>query len=125
MAMAWWPQRVRRWFPVGGYASLCGACYLQAAVILYILSFQVFHYPSIVINSLLNFTPIGVFEVKFFYHIYFHKYLFCIFQPVNANVLQLPEGGDFGALHCQSSTNFDRSTKLDLNTEPPLAGRCC
>jgi hypothetical protein len=30
-----------------------------------------------------------------------------------ANVLQLPEGGDFGALHCQPSTNFDRITKLD------------
>jgi len=26
------------------------------------------------------------------------------------NVLQLPEGGDFEALHCQPSTNFDRST---------------
>jgi hypothetical protein len=41
------------------------------------------------------------------------------------NVLQLPEGGDFKALHCQPSTNFDRSTKLDLTTEPPLLGRCC
>ncbi len=41
------------------------------------------------------------------------------------NVLQLPEGGDFGALQCQPSTNFDRSTKLDLTTEPPLLGRCC
>jgi len=41
------------------------------------------------------------------------------------NVLQLPEGGDFGALHCQPSTNFDSSTKLDLTTEPPLLGRCC
>lgn len=41
------------------------------------------------------------------------------------NVLQLPEGGDFGALHCQPSRNFDRSTKLDLTTEPPLLGRCC
>jgi len=38
---------------------------------------------------------------------------------------QLPEGGDFEALHCQPSTNFDRSTKLDLTTEPPLLGRCC
>lgn len=36
------------------------------------------------------------------------------------NVLQLPEGGDFEALHCQPSTNFDRCTKLDLTTEPPL-----
>jgi hypothetical protein len=41
------------------------------------------------------------------------------------NVLQLPEGGDFEALHCQPSTNFDRSTKLDLTTSPPLLGRCC
>src|SRR5690606_8415023 len=44
---------------------------------------------------------------------------------VSANGLQLPEGGDFGALHCQPSTNFDRSIKLDLTTEPPLLGRCC
>ncbi len=29
------------------------------------------------------------------------------------NGLQLPEGGDFEALHCQPSTNFDGSTKLD------------
>src|SRR5690606_6464397 len=38
---------------------------------------------------------------------------------------QLPEGGDFEALHCQPSRNFDRSTKLGLTTEPPLLGRCC
>ncbi len=44
---------------------------------------------------------------------------------ITHNVLQLPEGGDFEALHCQPSTNFDRSTKLDLTTEPPLFGRCC
>jgi hypothetical protein len=36
--------------------------------------------------------------------------------------MQLPEGGDFAALYCQPSTNFDRSTKLDLTTEPPLLG---
>ena len=41
------------------------------------------------------------------------------------NGLQLPEGGDFEAHHFQPSTNFDRSTKLDLTTEPPLLGRCC
>ena len=41
------------------------------------------------------------------------------------NGLQLPEGGDFEAIHFQPSTNFDRSTKLDLTTEPPLLGRCC
>src|SRR5690554_7885992 len=44
---------------------------------------------------------------------------------MHANVLQLPEGGDFEALHSQPSTNFDRSTKLDLTTDPPLLGRCC
>jgi len=47
------------------------------------------------------------------------------FATLAPNVLQLPEGGDFEALHCQPSTNFDRSTKLDLTTEPPLLGRCC
>ncbi len=41
------------------------------------------------------------------------------------SVLQLQEVGDFGAIHCQPSRNFDRSTKLDLTTEPPLLGRCC
>jgi len=44
---------------------------------------------------------------------------------IAANGLQLPEGGDFEALHCQPSTNFDKCTKLDLTTEPPLLGRCC
>jgi len=44
---------------------------------------------------------------------------------VAGNGLQLPEGGDFGAIHCQPSRNFDKSTKLDLTTEPPLLGRCC
>ncbi|MGI6320363.1 MAG: hypothetical protein ACOXZK_05280 [Bacteroidales bacterium] len=48
-----------------------------------------------------------------------------VFVIITANVLQLPEGGDFEALHCQPSTNVDRSTKLDLTTEPPLLGRCC
>jgi hypothetical protein len=42
-----------------------------------------------------------------------------------ANVLQLQEVGDFEALHCQPSTNFDSSTKLHLTTEPPILGRCC
>jgi hypothetical protein len=42
-----------------------------------------------------------------------------------SDVLQLPEGGDFEALHCQPSRNFDRSTKLDLTPVPPLLGRCC
>jgi len=46
-------------------------------------------------------------------------------QAISHNGLQLPEGGDFEAFHCQPSSNFDRSTKLDLTTEPPLLGRCC
>jgi hypothetical protein len=29
---------------------------------------------------------------------------------IATNVLQLPEGGDFSALHCQPSRNFDKST---------------
>lgn len=41
---------------------------------------------------------------------------------IRNNVLQLPEGGDFGAIHCQPSTNLERSTKLDLTTEQPLLG---
>jgi hypothetical protein len=42
------------------------------------------------------------------------------FGSLAANVLQLPEGGDFEVPHVrdQPSTNFDRSTKLDLTTEP-------
>jgi len=47
------------------------------------------------------------------------------FVTLAHNGLQLPEGGDFGAIHCQPSTNFDWSTKLDLTPEPPLLGRCC
>jgi len=48
-----------------------------------------------------------------------------------ADVLQLPDGGHFGAIHFQYSTNFDTfptvsfrqgRTKLDLTTEPPLMG---
>ena len=48
----------------------------------------------------------------------------CLFS-IGGNVLQLPEGGDLEALHCQPSRNFDRYTKLYLTTEPPLLGRCC
>ncbi|MCH8536052.1 MAG: hypothetical protein LAT51_13360, partial [Flavobacteriaceae bacterium] len=51
------------------------------------------------------------------------QFEFCFFYMLYG--LQLPEGGDFEALHCQPSTNFDRSKKLDLTTEPPLLGRCC
>src|SRR5690606_22483103 len=56
--------------------------------------------------------------------IFFLNFEECLCK-ISANVLQLPEGGDFEALHCQPSRNFDRSTKLDLTTEPPLLGRCC
>ncbi len=49
----------------------------------------------------------------------------CLLVKKIKNVWQLPEGADFEVLHCQPSRNFDRSTKLDLTTEPPLLGRCC
>jgi hypothetical protein len=39
--------------------------------------------------------------------------LFYVFK-IAANVPQLPEDGDFKAIHFQPSTNFNRSTKLDL-----------
>lgn len=42
-----------------------------------------------------------------------------------ANVLPLAAVGDFGALHCQPSTNFDRSTALDLTTSAPIAANGC
>jgi hypothetical protein len=34
--------------------------------------------------------------------------------------LRLCEEADFEALNCQPSSNFDRSTKVDLTTEPQL-----
>ena len=59
-------------------------------------------------------------------------YLFCLtfsfklfLSNLSPDVLQLPEGGDFLALHCQPSTKFDRSTMPFKSTEPPLLGRCC
>lgn len=48
---------------------------------------------------------------------------FC--RGIAANGLQLPEGGDFEAQHCQPSRNYDGSKELDLTTESPLLGRCC
>jgi len=39
--------------------------------------------------------------------------------------LQLPEGGDFEALHCLPPLNLRRSTKLHLTTKPPISCRCC
>jgi len=41
------------------------------------------------------------------------------------NVLPLAAVGDFGALHCQPSTNVDRSTALDLTTSAPIAANGC
>ena len=44
---------------------------------------------------------------------------------MTGNVLPLAAVGDFGALHCQPSTNVDRSTKLDLTTSTPIAANGC
>jgi len=41
------------------------------------------------------------------------------------NVLALAAVGDFGALHCQPSTNVDRSIELDLTTSAPIAANGC
>ena len=46
-------------------------------------------------------------------------------DDLTCNILQLPEGGDLVALHCQTSPNVDRSIKLELITEQPLSDRCC
>jgi len=42
-----------------------------------------------------------------------------------ANGLPLAAVGDFGALHCQPSTNVDRSTALDLTTSAPIVANGC
>lgn len=47
------------------------------------------------------------------------------FGSISANVLPLAAVGDFGALHCQPSTNVDRSTALDLTTSAPIAANGC
>jgi len=44
---------------------------------------------------------------------------------LTANVLALAAVADFGALHCQPSTNVDRSTALDLTTSAPIAANGC
>jgi len=41
------------------------------------------------------------------------------------NGLALGAVADFGALHCQPSTNVDRSTALDLTTSAPIAANGC
>jgi hypothetical protein len=52
-------------------------------------------------------------EALAFSFFYLSFYLLYVRLTMTANVLRLSEGGDFEALHCQLSTNFDRSTKLD------------
>ncbi len=44
---------------------------------------------------------------------------------MSGNGLLLPEGGDFGALHCHPSRTFDKSTKLHLSTEPAFLPNAC
>jgi hypothetical protein len=39
-----------------------------------------------------------------------------VFFIIGAKGLALAEGGDFEAIHCQPSRNFDGSTALDLTT---------
>jgi len=47
------------------------------------------------------------------------------FVIITANVLPLAAVGDFGALHCQPSRNFDISTALDLTTSAPIVANGC
>jgi len=54
-----------------------------------------------------------------------HKCLVFGRPTMRHNVLPLAAVGDFGALHCQPSTNFDRSTALDLTTSAPIAANGC
>jgi hypothetical protein len=46
-------------------------------------------------------------------------------HSITANGLPLAAVGDFGALHCQPSTNVDKSTALDLTTSAPIAASGC
>src|SRR5690606_17135015 len=48
----------------------------------------------------------------------------CLFSLAH-NVLPLAAVGDFEALHCQPSTNVDRSTALHLTTSAPIATNGC
>jgi hypothetical protein len=60
------------------------------------------------------------------FSIYHDKYPNNIYLFLLAcNVLPLAAVGDFGALHCQQSTNFDRSTALDLTTSTTIAANGC
>jgi hypothetical protein len=54
---------------------------------------------------------------------FFHLLVLC-FKMMHGG-LQLTDGGDFEALHCQLITYFDRSTRLDLTTEQQLLDRGC
>jgi len=51
--------------------------------------------------------------------------MFVVCHTVACNGLPLAAVGDFGALHCQPSTNVDRSTALDLTTSAPIAANGC
>jgi len=44
---------------------------------------------------------------------------------IGYNGLPLAAVGDFGALHCQPSTNVDRITAIDLTTSAPIAANGC
>jgi len=41
------------------------------------------------------------------------------------NGLRLAAVGDFGALHCQPEQQFDRSTRLQFCTSPPIEATRC
>jgi hypothetical protein len=44
---------------------------------------------------------------------------------VSANGLRVAAVGDFGALHCQPAQKFDRSTRLQFCTSPPIEATRC
>ena len=51
---------------------------------------------------------------------YYNGLIFIIVvHAITANGLQIPEGGDFGVLHCQLCTNFDTCIPSGR------LGRCC
>jgi len=51
--------------------------------------------------------------------------VFVVSLKISANGLPLAAVGDFGALHCQPSTNVDKSTALDLTKSAPIAANGC
>jgi len=44
---------------------------------------------------------------------------------ISANGLQLEEVGDFGDENCLPPLNLIRSSRVHLNTEPPISCSCC